>query len=122
MLTFQSKVLPPLIGAFASLIILVAISWSISFYFTQRVYEVLDHNALNSEKMHLITMLIETGRLRTRLTGQMLVTEDLFDRDEISQKLNIYATQFAQLRSQLYSTHLTDEEQVILDKQNGIVK
>lgn len=118
----HSKVLQPLIGAFASLIVLIVLSWSIGIYFSQRVYEVLDHNALNSEKMYLITNLIETGRIRTRLTGQMLVTEDLFERDEIAQQLNVYATKFYQLRSKLLAIDLTDEEKVMLEKQNNIIK
>lgn len=117
----NSKVLRPLIGAFASLVVLVVVSWSISYTFSQRIYEVLEHNATNSKKMHIISNLIQTGRTRSRLTGQMLVTKDIFERDEIAQKIDVYGTQFAQLRSELHSLPLTDEEKIVLDRQNSLV-
>ena len=118
----RSKVLIPLIGAFLSLASLVIASWLISQHFSQRVYNVLENNSDNSEKMHIITNLIEVTHFRTRLTGQMLVTKDIFERDEISQKLDKYATRFALLRLKLYELPLNDNEMYILNMQTELIK
>lgn len=118
----QSKVLIPLMVAFLAMLIMVLLIWLVSFFYSQRVYEVLAHNSENSEKMLIITQLIETAHFRTRLTGQMLVTQDIFERDDIAQSLDVYASQFSQLRAKLLSLDLTDEEIKILDTQLDLIK
>jgi len=117
----NSKVVPPLIIAFLSMGILVLVLLFINYYLTKDVYGVLESHASSSEKMHLITSLVETAHFRTRLTGQMLVTKDYFERDEITQKLNTYASRFARLRRQLLSLPLSEEESTILKGQGLLI-
>jgi len=118
----KSKVLIPLVGAFASLIILILLSWTVNNYYSQYVYDTLEVNAENSEKMVVLTQLIEMARIRTRLTGQMLVTEDVFDRDEIAQEMEIYASRFSLLRLSLLSLSLSEVEVKILAKQTELIE
>jgi len=118
----KSKVLIPLVGAFASLIIFILLSWVFSYYYSHHVYDALDINVENSEKMVVLTQLIETARSRTRLTGQMLITEDVFDRDAIAQKLDIYASRFAILRLKLLSFSLSKTENDILTRQTQLIE
>ena len=117
----KSKVLIPLSGAFVSLITVVLIIWLISSYFSQGVYTVLDQHTDNSEKSLIITELLEISHYRTRLTGQMLVTEDIFDRDAIAQDLDVNATRFALLRLKLLALSLSAEEKDIMDKQSQLI-
>lgn len=119
---FQSKVLLPLMIAFLAMILMVLLTWLVSFYYSQRVYEVLDHNSENSEKMLIITQLIEIAHFRTRLTGQMLVTQDIFERDDIAQDLDVYATKFSLLRSKLLDLDLSHKEIQILDTQMDLIR
>lgn len=118
----NSKILTPLVGAFFFLVVMVFLTWFISYYYSQRVYDVLGHNSDNSEKMLVVTRLIETAHYRTRLTGQMLVTQDVFERDEIAQELDIYATRFALLRLKLLELATSDEEKLILEKQTELIE
>lgn len=118
----KSKVLIPLSGAFLSLTTVVLISWFISLYFSQGVYLVLEQHTDNSEKSLIITKLLEITHYRTRLTGQMLVTEDIFERDDIAQELDINATRFALQRIKLLALPLSAEEKEILQKQTLLIQ
>ena len=118
----KSKVLIPLSGAFASLIAVVLIIWFISLYISQGVYTVLEKHTDNSEKSLIITELLQIVHHRTRITGQLLVTKDIFDRDELSQGLDINATRFALHRSKLLSLPLDEVEIEILKKQTQLIR
>lgn len=118
----KSKVLIPLTGAFVSLITVMLISWFISSYFSQGVYDVLEQHTDNSEKSLIITELLEITHYRTRLTGQMLVTQDIFERDEIALELDVNATRFAVLRLKLLDLPLTDAEKEIINKQTRLIQ
>jgi len=118
----KSKVLIPLSGAFVSLITVMLISWFISAYYSQGVYTVLEQHTDNSEKSLIITELLEITHYRTRLTAQMLVTEDIFERDEIALELDVNATRFAVLRLKLLDLPLNTDEKTIIDKQTQLIQ
>ena len=118
----KSKVIIPLTGAFVSLITVVLISWFIRSYYSQGVYTVLEQHTDNSEKSLIITELLEITHFRTRLTGQMLVTEDIFERDDIAQELDINATRFAVLRLKLFALPFSAIEKDIMDKQTQLIQ
>ncbi len=54
--------------------------------------------ALQKSAWHF-SELMEFARARTRLTSQILDTEDVFEKDKINQELEIYANRFARLSS-----------------------
>ncbi len=117
----KSKVLIPLIVAFLSLIVIVVTGWFIGQYYSERVYSALEHNSINSDKMLIITKLIETTQFRSRLTGQILVTEDVFERVDMSHALGEYATQFVMFRNKLMALPLSETERIILAKQMDLI-
>ena len=117
----NSKVLPPLMLAFILMGMMVMVVWYINDYFSQRIYDVFNSHSSSSDKMLIIISLIETARHRTRLTGQMLTTKDIFDRDEITLQLDIDAAKFARLREKLLELPLSRKERNILKKQDNLI-
>lgn len=71
--------------------------------------------------MHLNSELMELARGRTRLTSQIIDTEDIFEQDELNVLLESYAGRFASLRQQLLGLDLSDEEENILKLHESIV-
>jgi len=47
------------------------------------------------QRVRHFSELMEFARARTRLTSQILDTEDVFEKDKINQELEIYANRFA---------------------------
>ncbi|MFW2374235.1 MAG: diguanylate cyclase [Gammaproteobacteria bacterium] len=76
---------------------------------------------LESHKMHLNSELMELARGRTRLTSQIIDTEDVFEQDELNVQLESYAGRFASFRQQLLGLDLSIEEQNILKLHESIV-
>jgi len=74
-----------------------------------------------SQKMQLNSELMELARSRSRITLQIVDTEDIFDQDELNMELNILASRFAKTRSQLLNMPLTDSEKAIYKKHDKIV-
>jgi len=77
--------------------------------------------AKESHKMEINSELMELARSRTRLTSKIIDIEDVFEQDEINMKLDVYASQFARLRTKFLELDLAEPEKIILDKQNSIV-
>jgi hypothetical protein len=71
-----------------------------------KMSQVVQQNLLNSQKMQLLSEQMELARARTRLTSQILDTDDPFEQDELNIQLEIYANQFAQRRQQLLAMKL----------------
>lgn len=82
---------------------------------------VLSKELVESKKMKLNSELMELARKRTRLTSEILVTEDYFKKDDLNLELESYAGEFSKLRSLLMALPLTDEERLILEKNDDIV-
>ncbi len=82
---------------------------------------VVQQNLLNSQKMQLLSEQMELARARTRLTSQILDTDDPFEQDELNIRLEIFANQFAQRRQQLLAMKLEGEELNVMAQQNAIV-
>ena len=83
--------------------------------------EVVQKNLQSSKKMQLLSELMEMARARTRLTSQILDTDDPFVQDELNTKLERFASQFARNRQQLLDMELAEEERRIMERQNTIV-
>ncbi len=73
-------------------------------------------------KVRYYSELMEYARTRTRLTSKILDTEDLFDKDELNQELEIFANRFARTFSDLRELPLNEFENAELERQGGIVQ
>ena len=74
-----------------------------------------------SKKMRINSEMMEVARSRTRITSQIIDTDDIFQQDELSIKLDSFANQFSILRDELLRSPLTDDEKNILNTHNDIV-
>jgi len=88
----------------------------------QTSHETIEGSSRASDKMELIVELIETARARTRLTLKMSYEDDAFAKDDISLMLDKYAAQFRNLRQQLISLELTENEMQIMSALNDSIK
>ena len=85
------------------------------------VKNVLNEEAIYSQKMRINSELMELARSRTRLTSKIIDTEDPFVQDELNMELEGYASRFAQLRNQLSTLPLNATERKILNSHKEIV-
>ena len=85
-------------------------------------HKVIEGSSKASDKMEIIVNLIETARTRTRLTLNMIYEEDVFAKDDINLKLDIYASRFAASRKQLLEMELDQYEKEIIQKQNAVIR
>jgi len=74
-----------------------------------------------SQKMQLNSELMELARSRSRITLQIVDTEDIFDQDELNLELNLLASRFSKTRSQLLNMPLSEAEKSIYKKHDKIV-
>lgn len=115
------NIVPLVTTVFIGFVLLfIFISYNYSIYLNQ-LDTVISKGSLESQKMRLSSELMELARSRTRLTSQIIDTEDPFEQDEINMQLDIYASRFSVRRKQLAQLELTPEEQAILKQQAAIV-
>ncbi|PCI40414.1 MAG: hypothetical protein COB46_06820 [Rhodospirillaceae bacterium] len=72
-------------------------------------------------KVRYYSEMMEFARTRTRLTSQILDTEDIFDKDDLNQKLEGFAGKFSKAYLALVSLPLDDHEKAQLKVQEAIV-
>ena len=117
----DSKLALPLLSGFIALIGIILFLWLTNINQIRTQYDIVQSNKLAAQKMHLIAMLIEVVRERTRLTNEIFLTDDIFTRDDIKMELNELATQFVQFKNQLENLPLDDYELRILASQNELI-
>ncbi len=76
---------------------------------------------LFSEKMHLNSDLMELARARSRVTLQLIDTEDIFGKDELNLELETMAGKFVNARQQLLNMSLVDKERQIYESMRDVV-
>ncbi len=82
----------------------------------------LYNGEIESHKMYLNSQLMEIARSRTRLTSKIIDTEDVFEQDEIAIQLDVLASRFSTLRSELIKLPMSSvEEKIILEELPKIV-
>ncbi|MCK5663440.1 MAG: EAL domain-containing protein [Thiotrichaceae bacterium] len=118
----QSKILPVVVSGFALISLAIVTFWLISGQQMKHVENVLSESAIIAKKMDIVASMTDVSRTRSRLTMQMIYTDDFFDRDEIGLLLNTKATEFVVLRQQLFDLGVTRQEQDILDEQSVYIK
>lgn len=82
---------------------------------------VLEQDLIESKKMLINSELMELARKRTRLTSEIMDSEDFFKKDELNIELELYAGEFSKLRTQIFTFPLNDKELAILEKNDAII-
>lgn len=102
------------------MLILFVLSINYGFYLKE-LEDIIVTGEIESHKMELNSELMELARSRTRLTSQILDTEDIFEKDELNLQLEEFAGRFALLRQELLELELSEKEEEILVLHESIV-
>ena len=102
------------------MLILFVLSYNYNYYLKE-LEDIVVTGEVESYKMHLNSELMELARGRTRLTSQIIDTQDPFEQDELNVQLESYAGRFSSLRQQLLGLDLSEEEKRILVLHESIV-
>ena len=115
----SSSILPLIIG-FSIFVSLFFTSWVITTNQLKEYEELNTATEIAGEKMEAVNALIRIARARTRLSHDMLVSEDIFEKDEIAMKITLLAGDFILNRRKLVALDLTAHEKAILDAQQPL--
>lgn len=85
-------------------------------------HKVIEGSSRASDKMEIIVKMIETARARTRVTLNMIYEEDVFVKDEMGLELDVYASRFATLRSQLIEMGMDQFESQVIKQQEEVIR
>ncbi len=114
----RSRLRQLILGGFGAVFLLVAASAGVQLHQVAEFERLIDQGRVATEKMGIITALIEVARSRTRMTNEMILTADPFDKDALRMGLDAKAGRFAQLRERLVAMGLTPREEALLAR-NG---
>ncbi|MCW9047534.1 MAG: GGDEF domain-containing protein [Gammaproteobacteria bacterium] len=103
---------------FLSLVFFISYSYN---EFLNQLEVVLSEGEIESKKMQINSELMELARSRTRITLEIIDTEDYFKKDDLNMQLDSYAGQFTSLRMQLLTLPLTEEEQSIVKRNDETI-
>lgn len=106
---------------FLSIFILVIFLWYSNKLQNDNLGRIVSESDISGKKLLLSGRLAEAARARTRLTTQILNTDDLFEQDELNMLLESYAGRFAGDRARYLELPLSQAEKNILDEQTRIV-
>lgn len=107
--------------AFTFLITLLFLYAHTSYIQKMEAFEIIESSGRASNKMEIIVKLIETARSRTRITLGMIYENDVFVKDEMGIELNVLASGFYKLRTELIDLGLNTEEKNIINKQSEVI-
>jgi signal transduction histidine kinase len=113
--TKQSNTVVYLIIGFSVFIILIVISWFLTTRELEAFVKINETILSTGEKMEAINSLVEIARTRTRLSHEMLMAEDVFERDERVMEIDALAGEFILTRRILLAMDLEDDDREILD-------
>ena len=91
------------------------------YYQMQHMNSVMSRSQETALKLRYYSELMEYARTRTRMTSRILYMQDIFEKDEINQRLEGYAGKFAQTYTNLNRLQLDEFEKQKLAMQNEIV-
>lgn len=115
-----SRIAPYLFFGFTVFICLMIIGWSIT---SDHVAEQMRINELShtaADKQHTLSKLIEIARKRTRLSHEMLLSDDVFEKDAMAIQIASLASDFIINRRELLSQELTEQQTAIIESQKYI--
>jgi len=87
----------------------------------EKVISVLHDGEIESKKMQINSELVRMARSRTRITAEIIATDDYFRKDELNMELDAYAGKFSALRQKLLSMPLTPDENKIIKHNDNTV-
>ncbi|MDJ0880410.1 MAG: EAL domain-containing protein [Gammaproteobacteria bacterium] len=120
--THQSEILPVVLIGFILILLAIGISWLVSNRLLTDISEQVLRSRDIAAKMDIVASMSEIARTRSRLTMEMVYTDDIFDRDEIGMQLNSKATEFSILRQRLNELGLDLEEEAVLSSQRAFIE
>jgi len=100
-------------------LVLVSILFFGHGYYLNKMEKVIAAEESESKKMQINSELMEIARARTRLTSQIIDTDDPFIQDELNIKLETHAGRFANLRQQLLKLDLNSYERQIIQHEHA---
>jgi len=98
------------------LVLIVGLTSAAGYLLFSGIQRVEDVVSQNFRKDGLISDMRVAGRFRTLSLGQMLMTDDPFDREEEYDRFNALGTDFIVARNALNELELTEQERALLDK------
>lgn len=107
-----------ILAGFAAIFLLLAASSVVQLRRVSEFSDLIERSRVAMEKMEIITSLIEVARSRTRMTNQMILVEDPFDKDALRLRLDEQAARFSQLRQRFLAMGLNALERQLL-RENG---
>ena len=99
-----------LLAGYLALALLFAGFWWLDSWVHEEQQAVLDSTEQATRKMRLLADLIEIARSRTRLSFQLLTTEDVFEKDALSMQVSELAGKFSGRYRQLKDLPLSSQE------------
>lgn len=106
-----------MVTGFVLILAAVAGSWVIEMRQMDGLAEVMVKSRKIARKMDIVAMMTEISRTRSRLTMQMIITDDIWERDDVAMELNQSASEFAVLRTQLFDLGLNQKERSLFESQ-----
>lgn len=107
--------------AFVFILGLVVLLWFSNKYQNERLLEIVLSQEIEGEKLYLSSQLAESARARTRLTGEIIDLDDVFEQDEKNQLLEKYAGEFARYRTRYMALPLEAREREIFAWHTNVV-
>ena len=104
----QSKILPVVLLGFVLMLVATGVSWLVSNRLLTDISELTLRSRDIAVKMDMVASMTEIARTRTRLTMEMIHTDDIFERDEINLELDRKATEFSINRQKFFDLGLSD--------------
>lgn len=119
----QSNIVVPLV--LISFMILILVLVFVFFNYNRLINnldEALASQLHESQKMKINSELIELARYRTRITSEILNSEDEFIIDELNISLERHAGRFSKLKKELVQLPLNSEEKDLIHQANTIIQ
>jgi len=108
-----------LIG-YIALFILFGFFWALDTNQIDEQSELIETADLAAKKMRTIAEMIQIVRDRVRLVHEMISIEDVFEKDDVFQEIEIKATRFALKQQEFLSMSTTEQETKIIASQREI--
>lgn len=109
-------------GGFGAILLLLAANWAAQLSQVNKFFDLIQQSRVASDKMEIITSLVEVARARTRMTAQMIAVDDPFEKDALKIRLDEQAAQFVVLRDRLIEIGLTEQERLLLENTGSYVR
>ena len=118
----RSRILPVVLTGFAMILVMAAVFWYVSSRKSEELLRVLERSSVIIQEMETVDRLTMLARSRSRLTLQMLFTDDPFVRDDLYLEIGRKAASFALLRRQLLAMPVDADIRALLEEQRLYIR